>query len=218
MYQGGLVQKRIRSFLADPLEINPLYDESTPNPFVRKFLHPYATTCRDALDIQRGLLDAAGAESNVAVAALSDLAAVFARLPEFIGVLTRGASDLVPAPRLGQERDLQLLVHAMLTLLYDDVRPEDPVGRHAGGSSRVDFLIRDVEVVVETKMLRKSLTDRVLGQELLTDIGRYPAHPHCKAIFFLVYDPERLVHNEAELLASFTRTDAEPAIRLLIVH
>jgi hypothetical protein len=79
--------------------------------------------------------------------------------------------------------------------LFDDVRPEDYVPSKGGGNSRVDFVLPEVGVVVETKMARASLTAGKLGEELLFDQGRYPKHPDCQAILAFVYDPGGRITN-----------------------
>jgi hypothetical protein len=102
--------------------------------------------------------------------------------------------------------------------LFDDVRREDAVPQHAGGASRVDFMLPAAGVVVEAKMTRSGLTDRALGQELLVDWGRYPKHPDCRAILAFVFDPERRLANPTGLELDLSRAHDNPIKRVLIVH
>ena len=111
-----------------------------------------------------------------------------------------------------------MLVRAILRLLYPDVRAEDPVSQQAGASSRVDFLIRDAGVIIETKMTRKSLTDKKVGEELLIDRGRYQRHPDCQGIFALVYDPERYLHNPAGLEHDLSQGTSDISTRVIVVR
>jgi hypothetical protein len=103
-------------------------------------------------------------------------------------------------------------------MLYDDVRPEDYVSQFAGANSRVDFLIRGVGVIVETKMTRPSLTDKRVGEELLIDWGRYQRHPDCKGIFALVYDPSRRLSNPTALESDLSGDNGGLWTRVLVVR
>ena len=199
MYEGGTFTPRIRAFLGDPLRINPFFDENQPTPLIDRWQHPYERVLRDNLMVQRELLVRALHAVADPAAVLDELTAVFRRLPDYLGVYRHADRETVPAPNIHNEADLQVVMHAVLRLLFEDVRAEDPVPQHAGGSSRVDFLLRDAGVIIETKMTRPSLTDRALGEELLVDWGRYPRHPDCRAILAVVYDPERRITNATAL-------------------
>ena len=60
-------------------------------------------------------------------------------------------------------------------MFFDDVRPEDYVPEHAGGKSRVDFVLKSEKLVVETKIDPiRQLGAREVGEELIIDIERYP--------------------------------------------
>ena len=66
---------------------------------------------------------------------------------------------------INDEYDVQDLLHALLRLNFNDIRPEEWVPSYAGGSKRMDFLIKDINVVIETKMTRKNLRDKKIGEE-----------------------------------------------------
>jgi hypothetical protein len=73
------------------------------------------------------------------------------------------------------EYDVQTVLHGVLRMFYDDVRPEDYVPEQAGSKSRVDFRLKLEQIVIETKMTRANLgAKRVGGGEsssTSTDIG-----------------------------------------------
>lgn len=217
-YKGGEFIKRVRAFLNDPLATNPFFEPDDPNPLVGRWLHPFESTFRDNVIEQRAMLVAAMHAEAGPSTVLDELTSVFRRLPDYLSVLRQAANVNVPESVITNEADLQVLVHGILRLLYDDVRPEDPVPQQAGGGSRVDFLLREAGVIVETKMTRPGLTDRRLGEELLIDWGRYPGHPDCRAIFALVYDPDRRLSNSAALEHDLSQQDREPATRVLVVR
>jgi hypothetical protein len=88
------------------------------------------------------------------------------------------------------EYDVQDLMHALLQLHFDDVRPEETTPSHGGSSARMDFLLMPEEVVVEAKMTRKNLGQRDLTSQLAEDKERYKSHPHCRTLICFVYDPD----------------------------
>jgi hypothetical protein len=93
------------------------------------------------------------------------------------------------------EYDVQDLLHALLRLYFDDVRPEEWTPSYGGGSSRMDFLLKGHEIVVESKMTRKGLTAKEVSEQLIIDAARYRQHAECKTLTCLVYDPEGFVKN-----------------------
>ena len=79
------------------------------------------------------------------------------------------------------EYDLQDLMRSLLAIHFDDVRSEEWTPSYAGSSARMDFLLLEVDAVVETKMTRKGLNAKKLGDELVIDIAHYenaPKMPH----------------------------------------
>lgn len=97
--------------------------------------------------------------------------------------------------RINDEYDVQDCIHAILKLFIDDIRPEEWTPSYAGGSARMDFLLPDEELVIETKMTRDNLKDRQLGEELLVDIAKYAQHSGCKQLISFIYDKESYIHN-----------------------
>lgn len=93
------------------------------------------------------------------------------------------------------EYDVQDLLHALLLLHFDDVRPEEWTPSYAGGSVRMDFLLKEEGIVIEVKKTRKSMTSKSLGEELLIDREKYKVHPDCNKLYCFVYDPEGLLGN-----------------------
>jgi hypothetical protein len=93
------------------------------------------------------------------------------------------------------EYDLQDLIHALLHLFFDDVRSEEYTPSYAGKSTRMDFLLKNESIVIETKMTRKGLGAKEVGEHLVIDIAYYKEHPSCKTLFCLVYDPEHFIDN-----------------------
>ncbi len=121
--------------------------------------------------------------------------------------------------QIGDEYDVQDLLNALLRLHFEDVRPEEWTPSYAGGSNRMDFLLKDEEIAIEVKMTRDGLKDKEVGDQLLIDIAKYQAHPNCKSLYCFVYDPDGHIRNprwlEKDLSATTGNIDVKVFIRPL---
>jgi hypothetical protein len=95
-----------------------------------------------------------------------------------------------PTMDVKDEYDVQDVLHAVLRMLFSDVRAEEASPSFAGAAARLDFLIPEEEAVVEVKRSREGFTGKQLGEELIVDVARYKSHPKCKRLVCFVYDPE----------------------------
>jgi hypothetical protein len=100
-----------------------------------------------------------------------------------------------PTLEIKDEYDVQDLLHALLRIDFDDIRPEEWTPSYAGSSSRMDFLLKGHGIVVETKMTRKGLAGKEVADQLIIDVARYCGHQECKTLICLVYDPSGSVKN-----------------------
>jgi hypothetical protein len=115
------------------------------------------------------------------------------------------------------EYDVQDVLHAVLKLHFDDVRPEEWTPSYAGNSSRMDFLLKRERIVVEAKMTRKGLDQKEVANQLIQDKERYRTHPDCRALVCLVYDPGGLCHNPAALESDLSEQNAsELAVSVIV--
>lgn len=121
-----------------------------------------------------------------------------------------------PTLSIEDEYDAQDLFHALLKLHFDDVRAEEWTPSYAGGSSRVDFLLKDEQIIVELKKTRASLSDKNIGEQLIVDASRYRAHPDCKALICFVYDPEGRVGNPVGLERDLESMAIDLKIRVIV--
>ncbi len=124
---------------------------------------------------------------------------------------TRPTLDVV------DEYDVQDLFHALLTIYFDDVRKEDWAPSYAGGASRMDFLLPEIEAVVEIKMTRPSLSTKQLGEQLIVDIAKYKRHPTCRTLFCVVYDPEGRISNPRGVENDLNADEGSMIVRVMIV-
>lgn len=115
------------------------------------------------------------------------------------------------------EYDVQDLIHTLLRLFFDDIRPEEVCPSYAGSSSRMDFLLKDESIVVEIKKTRAGLGAKEVGNQLIEDIARYQSHPSCKTLVCFVYDPEGRVANPRGLENDLNRTEDDLVVKVIIV-
>lgn len=106
---------------------------------------------------------------------------------------------------VSDEYDVQDLLHALLKVEFDDIRPEEHGPSNAGSNPRMDFLLKREQIVIEVKKTRRGLADKELGEELIVDAARYQTHPDCKILVCFVYDPEHRVKNAAALRSDLAR-------------
>jgi len=109
--------------------------------------------------------------------------------------------------KIEDEYDVQDLFHSLLKIFFNDIRPEEWTPSYAGGSSRMDFILKNEKIVVETKKTRHGLKDIRLGEELIIDIEKYKNHPDCKTLFCFVYNPDGLLDNPSAIENDLTRQE-----------
>ncbi|ENU1174226.1 malate dehydrogenase [Enterobacter kobei] len=142
---------------------------------------------------------------------------ILEKFPAFCRQLKKRYNDRETI-EVNDEYDVQDLVHALLTLHFDDVRPEEASPSYAGSSSRQDFLLKKEKIVIEVKKTRKSLGARQIGEELIIDMARYRAHPNCDTLVCFVYDPDGWVNNPKGVIADLEGGDSKGKTRVVIAQ
>ena len=147
--------------------------------------------------------------------------------PEFVSILAdrlhivarqlRDRREDRSTLELEDEYDAQDLFHALLAIHFDDIRREEWTPSYAGGCSRMDFLLPEIEGVVEIKMARPSMSTREVGEQLIIDIAKYGKHPQCRTLFCVVYDPSGRISNPRGLEKDLAQDGAPLAVRVMIV-
>lgn len=112
-----------------------------------------------------------------------------------------------PTLEVEDEYDVQDLLHALLRIYFDDIRKEEWTPSYAGGSSRMDFLLKEQELVIEVKKTRAGLGDSELGKQLIEDVAKYKAHPECRKLICFTYDPEGRIGNPKGLQNDLNRVE-----------
>src|ERR1700694_34301 len=156
-------------------------------------------------------------KSAVAPAAALQVDAMCRRFPLVLHELKQRRSDRTPL-EINDEYDLQDVFHAILVAMFDDVRSEEWTPSYAGRSSRMDFLLKNEELVVEIKITREGDRPQRISDELAVDILRYQVHPNCRILVCFVYDPRRLITNPRGFEQDLTGPQGELSLRVAVVQ
>lgn len=114
------------------------------------------------------------------------------------------------------EYDVQDLLHCLLKMHFNDIRKEEWTPSYAGGSSRLDFLLKEEQLVIEVKMTRSGLSDKELGKQLIEDKAKYKAHPNCKRLICFTYDPEGRIVNPKGLQNDLNQENEDFIVEIII--
>ena len=113
------------------------------------------------------------------------------------------------------EYDVQDLLHALLLVFFDDVRPEEWTPSYAGRKARADFLLKKERIVVEAKMTRENLKQKQVVEQLIVDRAHYATHPDCDLLLCFVYDSERWLDNPRAIESDLSTDERAP--RMLVI-
>ena len=115
------------------------------------------------------------------------------------------------------EYDTQDLLHSLLRIYFEDIRPEEWNPSYAGGATRSDFLLKRENIVIEVKKTRSNLKSKQLGEQLIIDIVKYKSHPNCKVLYCFVYDPEGYINNPRGIENDLNNESKELKVKVKIV-
>lgn len=110
-----------------------------------------------------------------------------------------------PTIEINDEYDLQNALLAILKLFINDIRPEDYVPSYAGGNSRVDFLLPEHGIIIETKMASSTLRDKAIGEQLMIDFNRYKELEKCNQLICFIYDKDSHISNPYGLITDLEK-------------
>ena len=145
---------------------------------------------------------------------VNTLMQILSRFHKFVRQL-RSRHDKRTQIEVKDEYDVQDLLHAILKLHFDDVRPEENLPSYAGSSSRVDFALKKEEILIEVKKTRHNLKDKELGEQLILDKAHYKVNSDYKTLICFIYDPEELINNPTGLERDLSEANSE--LRVLVV-
>lgn len=214
-----MMQVRIKHFLSAPAARNVFWSEEDKAGVFSYWLNPFNDAFRKPLLTQRQVIEEFKATlshtgASVHLDLIEQICLGFGDYVRSLGDRDREREALV----VEDEYDMQYVLQAVLTIFFDDIRPEDTGPQRAGARSRIDFRLTGERTFIETKMTRPSMTAKTLGEELIVDIERYKAHPDCDALVALVYDPTRRVKNPRAIENDLTRTHDGLLVRVYVVQ
>lgn len=114
------------------------------------------------------------------------------------------------------EYDVQDFLHALLYLYFDDIRPEEWTPSYAGASARMDFLLKNEQIVIEVKKTRSGLDAKEIGNQLLEDVARYQCHSDCAILFCFVYDPDGRLANPRGIEKDLSQERDDLTVQVMI--
>lgn len=128
------------------------------------------------------------------------------RVPASFRPLVTGRRVGHDALVLADEYDLQDSTEVALRLAYDDVRPEERTPSYAGSSTTQDFLLFDVNTMVEIKVTKPGRGVVPIRNEIVIDSEAYRRHPDVRRMVFVVFD----IHSTIGNPAGFERDLSDP--------
>ncbi len=117
---------------------------------------------------------------------------------------------------INDEYDVQDLLHAILRLHFDDVRPEEHTPSYAGNHSRVDFYLPRSRMVIEAKMTRNGLAQKDVINQLLIDVGRYSKMDGVDTLVCVIYDPDRYCTNPSGIEADVENIGSRLSVKVVV--
>jgi hypothetical protein len=141
-----------------------------------------------------GYVDADKKESQKENMALGTLVQMFKRFHVSALQLAKRYNNREPF-LINDEYDVQDYIHALLKIYFNDIRPEEYAPSYAGSASKIDFLLKDEKILLETKYATTKLKDKKIGEQLIIDTERYKSHPDCEHLVCFVYDPNFNIKN-----------------------
>ena len=213
-------EKKIKVFLMNPLHFDedyvPMFDDRGSH-----FLYPSYQWFYIPSFVQKQILFEAS-KRREKLYSLPDAASKIELLAQRFGLIARSLAQRgrKRSPlTVEDEYDVQYLFKGLLKLFFDDIRPEEWTPSYAGKSTRMDFLIKSEQIVIELKMTRTGLnTTAQVGEELIIDMHHYRYHTDCKTLVAFVYDPERLIEEPRSLENDLSRMVDGMPVKVIVAQ
>ncbi|HZU36733.1 MAG TPA: DUF2321 domain-containing protein [Gemmataceae bacterium] len=141
------------------------------------------------------------------------------RLPRVVRQLRTRHGERPPF-RVQDEHDLADLLRALLTLAFDDVRPESRTPRYAS-TTRTDFLMTEPTAGEQLALVIKQVGSDVgnigLPEQVREDAAYYAAQPRVRQMVVLIHDPEgRTPNPQATEKALASQPDGPPTCCFIV--
>jgi hypothetical protein len=221
-YEGKFYSKKINAFLEGPGEVSVAHRSATLAADTSIFSYwqqPFDTTLRHPLLAQRPIPQEArrhlqGADHGESIALVERICRGFGEFLYPFATRQRTRAFWT----IDDEYDVQMVLHGLLRIFFSDVRSEDVSPQQGGGSSRLDFFVKDERIAIDAKMTRQGLTRKKVGEELIIDTERYKSHPQCDALVALVYDPDHHIGNPKALESDLSGDRAGLTVQVVVTR
>lgn len=198
------LQKMAESYVQEALDINV----ANGGVWLNSIEYCYRMSDEVASAVKHGL-SLAVVDAVSPTSALDRLSLTVRRLPNVARQLRARRKDkgvARPTLEINDEYDVQDLLHAVLKIDFDDVRPEEWTPSYGGANKRADFLLKNEQIIIEVKKTRDALQQTRVVEELTIDIDHYRNHPNCQSLVCMVWDTDHLIHNEAALVGDLEKS------------
>ncbi len=139
-----------------------------------------------------------GLDEPVPSSEVSIVEHVCRRLPQAARILAARSRTGHPAYLIGDEYDVQDLLHAMLRAYLKYSVQEDPLPKTAGTrSGRADISVEELGLLIEVKYVRSPADQKRIFDEYSQDLVLYASWPHLSTLIFLIYNSADLRDAEA---------------------
>lgn len=147
-------------------------------------------------------------EREIEIRPIMHIKRIFTRLHLMINELKMRGQNKKPLI-INDEYDVQYLLYGILRLYFDDIRKEDYVRQYAGSRSKIDIVLKEESIAIETKFVSKILRDKEIGDQLLIDIGRYQSRSDIHTLICFIYDPNTFLENPKGLMTDLSELSSE---------
>lgn len=184
--------------------------------FIKTSLSTFLQKIEDILNDKEKMKDFRGISDKSKIH--QELNELLSRFHRFIKQLERSPhkKSTLPTLSISNEYDVQHILYAVLKLKFDDVRDEEYTPSYAGGSTKMDFLLKNHKIVIEVKVASENLKDKDIGKQLIEDIAKYSAHPDCETLYCFIYDPNHNLINPTGLIKDLSKEDQTPKVNIII--
>lgn len=115
--------------------------------------------------------------------------------------------------KIENEYDLQHMIYPVFRAVFSDVRIEETEdsGHH---TVRKDIVIDSQDIAIELKYTRRTMTERVLSEEVAADMVHYSN----RYLFFYIYDPANIIQNAESFQKTYEEKNVEGKTVFVIIQ
>jgi hypothetical protein len=120
-----------------------------------------------------------------------------------------------PALRIEDDRDLEDVIRALLSLQFDDVRLESRTPSYSPGT-RTDLVLARAKIAITVKYARLNMSEPKLVEQLKEDIAYYRQNASCRVLVGFIYDPEGILRDWQTLESVRSESEEDLDVRWVV--